>query len=105
MGHISIAAFVPLPGMEAQLLRVIDERIPLLRGLGLITDRPPILMRSANGTIIHISEWADESAIERAHSTPAVHALWKRFEACSLSVPLRSLTESHEDFATFPSID
>lgn len=105
MGRISIAAFAPLPGMEAQLLRVIEERIPLLRGLGLVTDRPPMLLRSGNGTIIHISEWTDAEAIERAHSTPEVHALWERFEACSRSVPLSSLTESHEDFATFTSVD
>lgn len=105
MGRISIAAFVPRDGMAPQLLQVIAERIILLRDLGLMTDRAPMLMRSASGIIIHVSEWASVEAIERAHESPDVHALWRRFEACSTYTPLSALPESCEDFATFESID
>ena len=104
MGRISIAAFKPKPGMEDQLLKVIDDRVPLLRELGMVTDRPPIGMRSNDGVIIHISEWVDDQAIAKAHSNPDVLALWERFGACCEYVKLDSLLESHDDFATFQAI-
>ena len=105
MGRISIAAFKPKGGREDDLLQVIDDRVPLLRRLGMVTDRAPIGMRSNDGVIIQVSEWVDDEAIDRAHSHPDVLALWERFGACSEYVKLDSLSESHDDFATFQSID
>jgi quinol monooxygenase YgiN len=104
MGKVSIAAFKPRPGKEAELLRVIADRLPLLRRLGLATDRPAITCRSESGVILTISEWVSGEAIERAHRTPEVLALWARFEACCDYVRLDTLPESHEDFATFEAI-
>ena len=105
MGHITVAAFKPKPGQEDALLAVIADRLPLLRRLGLSTDRPPILMRSREGVILKISEWTSEEAIGRAHTTPEVLELWNRFDACSAFVKLSTLAETHEDFATFQAID
>jgi len=56
MGLISVAAFRPKPGRERELLNVIADRLPLLRRLGLATNREPILMRSRDGTIVQVSE-------------------------------------------------
>ncbi len=105
MGQISIAAFKPKPGKEDDLLKVIDDRVPLLRKLGMVTDRTPIGMRSIDGVIIHISEWVDDEAITKAHSHPDVLALWERFGDCCDFLKLDSLSESHDDFATFQAID
>ena len=105
MGRISIAAFKPKAGREDDLLKVIDDRVPLLRKLGMVTDRAPVCMRSSDGVIIQVSEWVDDEAIDRAHSHPEVLALWERFGTCSEYVKLDSLSESHDDFATFQSID
>ncbi len=105
MGRISIAAFKPKPGMEDQLLKVINDRVPLLRKLGMVTERTPIDMRSRDGVIIQVSEWIDDEAIAKAHSHREVLALWERFDACCEYVKLDSLSESHDDFATFDSID
>lgn len=105
MGRISIAAFKPLPGKEPALLEVIAARLPLLRRLGLATDREPILMRSREGVLIQVSEWTSTAAIEKAHRTPEVLDLWRRFEACSTYVKLDTLAETHEDFATFEAVD
>lgn len=104
MSRITFAAFTPKPGMEADLLRVIAERLPLLRRLGLATDRPNITVRSAGGVIIDISEWASEEAIDRAHRTPEVLALWERFSACSDFRPLDGLEEFGDMFATFEPV-
>ena len=104
MGKIVIAVFLPKPGREAELLEVIKSRLPLLRRLGMATDRKNITMRAANGAIVDVSEWTDDSAIERAHSNPEVLALWKRYEECCTYVKLDSLVESHADFATFEAM-
>ncbi|HVZ92918.1 MAG TPA: hypothetical protein VG797_00255 [Phycisphaerales bacterium] len=104
MGRISIAAFMPKPGMERELHQVIDDRLPLLRSLGLATGRDEIRCRAKSGVIISVSEWSSEEAIERAHRTPEVHTLWGRFAACCQWVKLDSLAECHEDFATFDAV-
>ena len=104
MGKIVIAAFKPKPGKDDELKKVMADRLPLLRGLGLATDRINITMRAQDGTIIDVSEWTDNDAIRRAHETPEVLDLWKRFEACSEYVKLESLEEIHQDFATFEAV-
>ena len=105
MGRISIAAFKPKSGKEDDLLKVLDDRIPLLLSLGMDTDRKAITMRSREGVIIQVSEWVDDDAITRAHSHPEVLALWQRFDDCCEYVKLDTLSESHGDFATFTAID
>ncbi len=105
MGKISVAAYRPRAGMEADLLAVLTDRLPLLRRLGLATDRPAVHMRSREGVLIEISEWVDDAAIDRAHHTPEVLALWDRFAACCTFVRLDALAEAHEDFATFAAIE
>jgi quinol monooxygenase YgiN len=104
MGRIVIAVFRPKPGKENELLHVIANRLPLLRRLGLATDRTNITMRAADGTILDVSEWADDAAIERAHHTPEVLKLWQRFDTCCAYVKLDQLAECHLDFATFDAV-
>lgn len=104
MGRITIASFQPKPGKEAALLQVIAERLPLLRRLGLATDRANITFRAGNGVIVDVSEWVDDAAIDRAHHTPEVLALWARFSACCDFVKLDTLEEVHDMFATFEAV-
>ncbi|MCA9289989.1 MAG: hypothetical protein KDA25_02610 [Phycisphaerales bacterium] len=102
---MTIAAFRPKPECEPDLLAVIADRLPLLRRLGMATDRPAILMRSRGGAILQVSEWTTDDAIARAHEHPEVLALWTRFGACCAYVRLDTIPESHEDFATFDAVD
>jgi hypothetical protein len=104
MSRTVIAAFKPLAGKEDELIECLAVRLPLLRKLGLATDRANITMRAADGTIIDVSEWVDDAAIAAAHQTPEVVELWKRFEACSDYRRLNSLAEAQHDFATFESV-
>lgn len=104
MGVISVAAFRAKPGMDQDLEDVLRDRIPLLKKLGLGTDRPEINCRSKDGVVIHISEWTSHEAIDKAHQTPEVLALWDRFFACCEWVKLDSLPESHDDFASFEAL-
>lgn len=104
MGRISVAAFRPKPGKEQDLLEVIADRLPILRRLGLATNRAPVLMRAKDGTLIQVSEWVDDEAIRAAHQTPEVLAMWERFGACSDYVKLIDLAETNDDFATFDAV-
>jgi len=104
-GRISIAVYKPRPAREGDLLALVRERLPLLRRLGLATDREHVVLRSRSGVIIEVSEWASDEAIERAHRTPEVLELWSRFEHCADFVTLASLEEAADLFATFEPVD
>jgi hypothetical protein len=104
MGSISVACYRPRPGRERDLLELVRNHLPPLRAQGLVTERSPIVMRAADGTVIEIFEWASQEAIAGAHSNPVVLDLWKSFEAvCSYETP-SNLAEFQNMFAHFESI-
>ena len=101
---IVIVAYKPKPGKEAELLQLTREHVPLLRGEGLATDRPVIACVAKDGTIVEVFEWA-AGGVERAHTNPVVHKLWERYAAACEIVPLVSLTEASNMFASFSPLD
>jgi len=103
-GVIVIVAYRPKPGKEKQTLELVRSRVPILRNEGLATDRAPIIMRARDGTIIEVSEWKSEDAIDAAHKNPNVLAMWKKFFAICDCVPLRTLAEAEEMFPNFEPI-
>lgn len=101
MGRIVIAVYRPKPGQADALAAVVRDRLPLLRRLGLATDRASIVMRAADGTLLEVSEWASEEAVQAAHRHPEVLALWDRFAAvCDLVRPV-DVPELHQMFPHF----
>jgi hypothetical protein len=54
MGSISVACYKPRPGFEQALLELVRNHLPPLRAEGLVTDRAPIVMRTADGTIVEV---------------------------------------------------
>jgi hypothetical protein len=104
MGSISVACYKPRPGSEQALLALVRDHLPPLRAQGLVTDRPPIVMRTADGTIVEVFEWVSKEAIAGAHTNPVVLDLWKRFEAvCSYETPA-NLAEFQNMFAHFEAL-
>jgi hypothetical protein len=104
MGSISVACYKPKPGQEQALLELVRNHLPPLRGQGLVTDREPIAMRAANGTIVEVFEWVSPEAIARAHQNPVVLDLWKKFEAvCEYETPA-NVSEFQNMFAHFEPI-
>ena len=104
MGRFVIAAYQPKPGQERALLAAVGKHRHVLLTENLISDRPPCLMRSTNGTIVEVFEWLSSEAIERAHSNPAVEALWAEFAAACDFVPIGRLAEAQQMFAEFDSL-
>ena len=105
MGVLVIVAYRPLPGKEARLLELTKEHVPILWGQGLVTDRPPYAMRSADGTIIEVFEWKSQEAIDAAHANPVVLKMWERYGEVCEYIPLIKVKECNDMFAGFEPID
>ena len=105
MGMYAIAVYRPKKGKEKLPREVLRDHVPSLRKEGLVTNRPPYLMRAADGTFVEVFEWKSAAAIEAAHQNPAVQAMWARFEEACTYESLVNLSESKEMFANFESVD
>ena len=103
-GVIVIVAYRPKPGKESETLDLVRSRVPALRKEALVTERTPIIMLARDGTIIEVSEWKSQEAIDAAHKNPNVLAMWNRFFAICDCVPLNQLSESAEMFAGFEPV-
>ena len=104
MGEIAVVAYRPKPGCDAALLALTREHHPILRKEGLVTDRPPIISRAGDGTIVEIFEWVDGGP-ERAHANAAVRSLWRRYESVCEYVPLTNVPECQSLFAGFAALN
>ena len=103
-GVVVIVAYRPKPGKEEELLELVRSRVPTLRKEGLVTDREPTIMRARDGTIIEVSEWKSQEAIDAAHRNSNVWAMWNKFfEVCDC-VPLKMVAEAEEMFAGFQPV-
>ena len=105
MGRFVIAAFKPKPGQQALLAAVVSKHWRILRELDLVTERASYAMQAKDGTVIAVFEWHSADAIERAHTHPAVLALWAEFDAACEYVPLSSLAEAQHRFSEFEPLD
>ena len=103
-GVCVIVAYRPKPGKEQELLELVRNRVPTLRKEGLVTDRVPTIMRSRDGTIVEVSEWKSQEAIDAAHRNPNVLAMWDKFFAICECVPLNTLPEAADMFAGFTPV-
>jgi len=101
---IVIVAYKPKPGKEADLLQLTREHVPLLRAEGLATDHPVTACQAKDGTVVEVFEWA-AGGVERAHTNPVVRGLWERYAAACDVVPLVSLAEASNMFASFTPVD
>lgn len=99
-----IVADRPKPGMEDPLLELVRDRVPFLRRLKLVTDRPALAMRGSNHVIVEVFEWQD-GAVALAHEHADVQKLRERFAAVCDYMPLRKLPEASGLFAEFEPIE
>jgi quinol monooxygenase YgiN len=104
-GICAIVAYRPKAGKEQELLELVRNRVPTLRKEGLVTDRVPTIVRSGDGTIVEVSEWKSQEAIDAAHRNPNVLAMWDKFFAVCECVPLNTLPEAADMFAGFAPVE
>jgi hypothetical protein len=101
MGVMVMALFRPKAGKAGELMACMGDHLPVLRARGLATDRPSLVLRAKDGTLVEIFEWHSHAAIEAAHADPEVGKLWARYAACCDYVTLADLAESGAMFPEF----
>ena len=105
MGVIVISAYKPKEGKVQDLIGVVKTHVPILRSLGMATDREVIAMKAGDGTILEVFEWVSPLAIKDAHKHPEVHKMWKEFESCCEYVKLVDVAECSGLFAEFTPLE
>lgn len=103
-GICVIVAYRPKPGKAEELLALVRSRVPTLKRERLVTERKPTIMRARDGTLIEVSEWKSQEAIEAAHKNANVLAMWEKFFSLCDCVPLKTLEEASEMFAGFEPV-
>jgi hypothetical protein len=105
MGQMVIALFRPKPGKDADLLGCMRDHLPILRNEGLATERPSVVLKAQDGSLLEIFEWASQAAIDAAHTNPNVLALWKRYAECCDYITLADLNEATAMFPGFALVE
>ncbi len=95
-----IVANRPKAGKATDLLQLTREHVPLLRAEGFASETLVIAGQASDGTVVEVFEWLP-GAVARAHSNPAVLALWQRYADVCEIVPRGSLQEASTMFASF----
>jgi hypothetical protein len=99
-GDQVIVAYRPKPGQATAPEAIVRGHVPRLQAWGLATDRPHLIMRAEDGTLVEVFEWKP-GAVAAAHKDPRVLAMWEEFGAACDIVTLRDLAETAEMFASF----
>lgn len=105
MGRIVMVGMKPKPGCADALHKLVFSHVDQLRELGLATDRKPIIVEAADGSIVEVFEWVSAEAIEAAHSNPDVLKLWQEYDRVCEFVPAGSIAEMGELFSEFSPLN
>jgi hypothetical protein len=105
MGRLVIACYRPKPGHEDSLNALVRTHVSTLRGLELVTDRVPVTMRAADGTVVEVFEWVSDDAMAAAHAHPTVLRMWEAFGAVCDFVPIAAVPEAAGLFPAFTPVD
>ena len=101
MGKIVIATYKPKEGKEKVLDSLVKKHVNVLRNQGLATLRPPMIMKSADGTVIEIFEWISKQAIEDAKHNKDIQQYWDKYRDVCDIIPISQLIESNTSFSEF----
>jgi quinol monooxygenase YgiN len=105
MGRVVIVAYKPKEGKQKELEALMQTHVPRLRQENLVTDREPVIIRSEDGTIVEVFEWASKEAIESAHTNPSVLAMWQEFADVCEFLPVSQVQEASQMFSEFEPLN
>ncbi|HEY0244111.1 MAG TPA: hypothetical protein VGC01_00990 [Mucilaginibacter sp.] len=105
MGRIVIVAYKPKPGKAEALKELTKTHVQRLHKEGLVTNREPVIMETADGTVIEVFEWLSAEAIQKAHQNPEVQKMWGEYAEVCDYVPLNNLVEMGDLFADFTPVN
>ena len=80
---------------------MVKNHVKVLRNQGLAALRPPMIMKSADGTVIEVFEWISKQAIEDAKHNKDVQEYWDKYRDVCEIIPISQLIESNTSFSEF----
>ena len=95
----------PKTGCDEQLRGLVARHVDLMRAEGYATDREPVIVVAADGTVVEVFEWVSAAAIEAAHTNPRVTAMWAEYEAVCDFIPAAQIAEMNELFSEFAPLE
>lgn len=101
-GLLAFAMYKPHDGKRAEFMAILDQHVPLLRELELITARDNYILEMEDGTLIDVFEWVSEEAKDLAHKHPAVGQLWGEMMKIATFPHLKDLANAEMPFPGFP---
>ncbi len=101
MGRVVIVGYKPKPGKPQARRSLARTHFQRWRAAGLVTPREAVIMEASDGTMAEVFKWKSKEAIESAHKSLAVQALWKEFSDVCDYVPVASIAEAKQSFAEF----
>lgn len=104
--EIVTAVYKAKSGQEPALRELLKRHVVALRGSGLVTERPRVLLRGKDGIYVEIFEWKDGAAsAHAAHGHPDVGGVWAAMESACDFTCLAELRESTQTFPHFTPVD
>ncbi len=77
------------------------NHVKVLRNQGLATLRPPMIMKSSDGTIVEAFEWISKESIEEARQNKDVQEYWAKYRDVCDIIPVSELIETNTSFSEF----
>ena len=93
MERVIVAGYRPKPGLERELTAEVRSHHAILLGEGLATDRPPMILRGRDGTLVEIYEVTDAYTKENTAQNPRVMAVWRRMDDICTYIPAGRLED------------
>lgn len=104
MRHIALILYSPRKDREQELIEMLQQNIPVMRKLGLVTDREQILASTKDGSIIQLFEWKNDDSQEQAMAHPVCQEMWLKVGNISEFQKPTAVAEFNEVFSMFKTI-
>lgn len=103
--RVVIVGYRPHPGKESELLALSKNHWDTLNAQGLVSERTPVILQAANGTIVEIFGWKSGEAMESAHSNAVVLNMWNDYSKVCDYIPVGELDELKQLFSEFKPVN
>src|SRR5690606_12697438 len=105
MRPFGVILYRPPKGTEEELLSHLRPAFPMLRGNGFITENKVVGLRSRDGRILGIFEWASVEASDLVGERPEVQEAWMEQDRLSTFDKAADLPEFQRTIPFFERVD
>lgn len=104
MGLIAIGAYRVRGERDDLFLEALRQDIVVMRGEGLLSDWPGMILKAGEDVYLQIVEWADTEAPARSSSNERVMAIWTKKRTLADYLSLAEVPGADRLFPSFEEI-